>query len=189
MQICFYRMKIIFIEWKYIFIEWNNFYRILLHFGNHNARLSGYFLTRTFLCHFCIPSMPRCIFRSLHSCAKKKKHECLLRWLRVGKMAEETSLHWHNHTGISVEVRVGIISNLNVLLIYHSGLKQVRNTANQAFSRTSNLPHSHKALCHSPSCWWVSVKERWQIVINWTNLEKRNWGCTKFTSCDYRTNT
>ena len=58
----------------------------------------------------------------------------------------------NNHTGMIVEVRVGIISNLNVVLIYHSGLQQVRNTANQAFSMTSSLPHSHKALCHSPSC-------------------------------------
>ena len=101
--------------------------------------LTGYFLTRTFLCHFCIPSMPRCIFSSLHSCAKKKKHECLLReeketrvlvTLITCRQNGRGNIPTHNHTGISVEVRMGIISNLNLVLIYHSGLQQVKNTAN-----------------------------------------------------------
>ena len=94
--------------------------------------------------------MPKCLFR-VFAFLREQKELRVLVTLIEGR-AHGRNIPSHNHTGMSVEVRVGVISNLNVVLIYHSGLQQVKNTANQTFSRTSNLPHSHKALCHSPSC-------------------------------------
>lgn len=82
------------------------FERLVLWAIRSSTRLFGNFLTRAFLCHFCIPSMPKCLFRSLHSCANKKKKKRVLVTLTEGRQ-HGRNIPTNNHTGMSVEVTVG----------------------------------------------------------------------------------